>query len=119
MKPKILDTTRTIHNPEPGTECVHLEQTHEIVKFFRDILDVDAPRVALITETNVPHDENITYFGNGHDEAQMVYNLEFILAAGIGKAEHYAGALVLLMCSYFVYPSSASANTQKKERYQS
>jgi glycosidase len=59
---------------EPGTRCVHLEQTHEIVKLFRDILDVVAPAVALITETNVPHEENISYFGNGHDEAQMVYN---------------------------------------------
>ncbi len=59
---------------EPGTRCVHLEQTHEIVKLFRDILNAVAPRVALVTETNVPHEENISYFGNGHDEAQMVYN---------------------------------------------
>ena len=59
---------------EPGTKSIHLEQTHEIVKLFRDILNEVAPRVALITETNVPHKENITYFGNGHDEAQMVYN---------------------------------------------
>ncbi len=59
---------------QPGTRCVHLEQTHEIVKLFRDILDIVAPSVALITETNVPHDENISYFGNGSDEAQMVYN---------------------------------------------
>ena len=59
---------------EPGTRCIHLSQTHEIVKLFRDILDVVAPYVALITETNVPHEENISYFGNGHDEAQMVYN---------------------------------------------
>ena len=59
---------------EPGTRCIHLEQTHQIVKLFRDVLDVVAPHVALITETNVPHEENISYFGNGHDEAQMVYN---------------------------------------------
>ena len=59
---------------EPGTRCIHLRQTHEIVKLFRDILDIVAPYVALITETNVPHEENISYFGNGHDEAQMVYN---------------------------------------------
>jgi sucrose phosphorylase len=59
---------------EPGTRCVHLEQTHEIVKLFREILDTVAPNVALITETNVPHEENISYFGNGRDEAQMVYN---------------------------------------------
>ena len=59
---------------EPGTPCVHLDQTHEIIRFFRDVLDAVAPDVALITETNVPHEENIAYFGNGHDEAQMVYN---------------------------------------------
>jgi sucrose phosphorylase len=59
---------------EPGTNCAHLKQTHEIVKLFRDILNIVAPGVALITETNVPHEENISYFGNGHDEAQMVYN---------------------------------------------
>ena len=59
---------------EPGTRCVHLDQTHEIIKLFRDVLNVVAPGVALITETNVPHEENISYFGNGNDEAQMVYN---------------------------------------------
>ncbi len=59
---------------EPGTRCIHLEQTHQIIKLFRDILDVVAPHVAIITETNVPHEENISYFGNGYDEAQMVYN---------------------------------------------
>jgi len=59
---------------EPGTPCIHLDQTHQIVKLFRDVLNVVAPHVALITETNVPHDENISYFGNGYDEAQMVYN---------------------------------------------
>ncbi len=59
---------------EPGTRCIHLEQTHEIVKLFKDILDIVAPSVTLITETNVPHEENISYFGNGHDEANMVYN---------------------------------------------
>ena len=59
---------------QPGTDCVHLEQTHEIVKLLRNILDAVAPGVTLITETNVPHEENISYFGNGCDEAQMVYN---------------------------------------------
>lgn len=59
---------------EPGTSCASLEQTHEVVKLFRKILEVAAPAVAIITETNVPHEENISYFGNGTDEAQMVYN---------------------------------------------
>lgn len=59
---------------ELGTSCVHLDQSHVSIKLFRDVLDAVAPHVALITETNVPHKENIRYFGNGHDEAQMVYN---------------------------------------------
>jgi glycosidase len=59
---------------EPGTECVHLPETHEIVKLMRDVMDAVAPGVALITETNVPHEDNVSYFGNGYDEAHMVYN---------------------------------------------
>jgi sucrose phosphorylase len=59
---------------EPGTECVHLPQTHEIVKLLRDVVDICASGVALITETNVPHADNVSYFGNGMDEAHMVYN---------------------------------------------
>lgn len=59
---------------ELGTSCAHLDQTHEIVKLMRDLLDAVAPEVALVTETNVPHQENISYFGDGTDEAQMVYN---------------------------------------------
>ncbi len=59
---------------EQGTECVHLPQTHAVIKLLRDVLDVIAPGVAVITETNVPHEDNISYFGNGHDEAHMVYN---------------------------------------------
>ncbi len=59
---------------ELGTSCVHLDQTHLTIKLFRDVLDAVAPHVALITETNVPHADNVKYFGNGTDEAQMVYN---------------------------------------------
>jgi len=59
---------------EPGTECVHLPQTHAVIKLLRDVLDVVSPGVAIITETNVPHEDNISYFGNGNDEAHMVYN---------------------------------------------
>jgi sucrose phosphorylase len=59
---------------EIGTPCIHLPQTHEMVRLFRKILDAAAPQTALITETNVPHDENIQYLGDGCDEAQLVYN---------------------------------------------
>jgi sucrose phosphorylase len=59
---------------EIGTNCIHLPQTHDMVKLFRAILDIVAPDVMILTETNVPHEENISYFGDGRDEAQMVYN---------------------------------------------
>ncbi|MEJ2157228.1 MAG: sugar phosphorylase [Desulfobacteraceae bacterium] len=57
-----------------GTPCIHLSQTHDMVRLFRALLDCVAPDALIITETNVPHQENIGYFGNGFDEAQMVYN---------------------------------------------
>lgn len=59
---------------EIGTSCIHLPQTHAVVQLMRDVLDAAAPWVNLITETNVPHDENISYFGDGLHEAQLVYN---------------------------------------------
>lgn len=55
-----------------GTRCLHLPQTHEVVKLLRDILNFVAPEVVLITETNVPVEENLSYFGQS-DEAHMVY----------------------------------------------
>lgn len=58
---------------EIGTSCIHLPETHEVVKFWRTVFDIVAPHVLIVTETNVPHEENVSYFGNGHDEAQMVY----------------------------------------------
>ena len=59
---------------EIGTPSINLPQTHRIVQLLRTILDIVAPFVAIITETNVPHIDNIAYFGNGTNEAQMVYN---------------------------------------------
>ena len=57
---------------EVGTNCLHLPQTHEVVKLMRDLVEHACPGAILLTETNVPHEENISYFGDG-DEAQMVY----------------------------------------------
>ncbi|RLC87210.1 MAG: sugar phosphorylase [Chloroflexi bacterium] len=56
-----------------GTTCIHLEETHRVVKLLRAVLDTVAPHVIIVTETNVPHEENVSYFGSGADEAQMVY----------------------------------------------
>ena len=59
---------------EIGTTCIHLPQTHHIIQFLRAVMDEVAPQVHFITETNVPHVDNISYFGDGINEAQLVYN---------------------------------------------
>ena len=59
---------------EIGTTCLHLPQTHALVQLLRAVLDQAAPHLLLVTETNVPHAENVAYFGDGTNEAQLVYN---------------------------------------------
>lgn len=78
---------------EPGTNCMHLEKTHQLVKLMRAIADEVAPGTVLITETNVPHKDNISYFGNGQDEAQMVY--QFPLPPLVLHAVHAGNANAL------------------------
>lgn len=56
-----------------GTPCLHLPETHAVIKIWRALVDHVAPGARLLTETNVPHHENISYFGDGHDEAHLVY----------------------------------------------
>jgi glucosylglycerate phosphorylase len=75
---------------ETGSASIHLEQTHRVVQLLRAVLDWVAPHVSLITETNVPHAENVSYFGDGQNEAQMVY--QFSLAPLILNAFHTADA---------------------------
>jgi len=58
---------------EAGTSCVHLVETHEVIRLWRTVVDEVAPGTLLITETNVPHRENVSYFGDGTDEAHLVY----------------------------------------------
>ncbi len=71
----------------PGTSCIHLEQTHRLIQLFRAITDRVAPGTVLITETNVPHKDNVSYFGDGENEAQMVY--QFSLPPLVLHAVHY------------------------------
>ncbi|HEX9012353.1 MAG TPA: sugar phosphorylase [Anaerolineaceae bacterium] len=59
---------------EFGTTCIHLPQTHTLIRFLRAVFDEVAPGVLLVTETNVPHRDNLSYFGGGRGEAQMIYN---------------------------------------------
>lgn len=57
----------------PGTSCLNLEQTHEVVRLFRTLIEHARPDAILITETNIPNLENLSYFGNAN-EAHCVYN---------------------------------------------
>ena len=74
-----------------GTNCLHLPETHEVIKLIRNVIEVVAPEVLILTETNVPHRENISYFGKG-DEAHAVYQFSLppLLLHGLlrGTAEH-------------------------------
>ena len=56
-----------------GTNCINLNETHEVIKLFRLLLDASSQKTFLITETNLPNKENLDYFGNGN-EAQLIYN---------------------------------------------
>jgi len=97
-----------------GTSCIHLPQTHEIVKLLRDLLNLVAPRVLVVTETNVPHAENISYFGNG-DEAHLVYQFSLpplllhAMHSGNGRyLTEWAAALAPPPpgCTYFNFTAS-------------
>jgi len=56
-----------------GTNCINLKETHDIIQLIRIILNEVYPDILLITETNVPQKENMSYFGNGYNEAQLIY----------------------------------------------
>ncbi len=58
---------------EIGTNCIHLPETHEFVRLFRCLIEAHTPGAIVITETNVPMFENLSYFGNAN-EAHGVYN---------------------------------------------
>ncbi|MEL6409921.1 MAG: sugar phosphorylase [Pseudomonadota bacterium] len=58
---------------KPGTTCIHLSETHAIVQLLRLLCDFTFETVVLLTETNVPRAENLSYFGN-RNEAHAVYN---------------------------------------------
>ena len=98
----------------PGTPSIHLPQTHVIVKLMRVLADFATERVILLTETNVPKAENLSYFGQ-RDEAHMVYNFPLpplVLHALLsGNARHLRRWLramppAPLGCAYFNFTAS-------------
>lgn len=58
---------------ELGTRCINLPQTHNIIRLIRLIIDNFYNKTLIITETNIPSHENLTYFGN-NNEAHCIYN---------------------------------------------
>ena len=89
-----------------GSPCIHLQETHRVIKLMRCALDAVAPATILITETNVPHKENVSYFGmhipgtSSTDEAQMVYQfplpplvMHSILSGSARTLSEWASAL--------------------------
>ena len=74
-----------------GTSCMHLPETHQAIQLMRALIEYRLPDAIIITETNVPKKENLTYFGNAN-EAHMVYNFSLppllINAMVTGSAKH-------------------------------
>ncbi len=99
---------------EIGTSCIHLPQTHAVVKLLRELLQLVNPSVVLITETNVPNRENLSYFGN-RNEAHMIYNFSLpplVLHALIQGKSDYLRTWMMSMppaplgCAYFNFTAS-------------
>jgi sucrose phosphorylase len=58
---------------EPGTKCINLDQTHEVIRLLRTLIEQAQSDAVIVTETNIPNRENLAYFGNAN-EAHWIYN---------------------------------------------
>ena len=99
---------------EVGTSCIHLPQTHEIIRLMRVLADYSEESIVLITETNVPNVENLSYFGN-RNEAHMIYNFSLpplIVHALMTGTSQFLNAWQMAMppaqmgCAYFNFTAS-------------
>ena len=76
---------------QAGTNCLHLPQTHEVIRLLRTLIEHHSPDAVVITETNVPNHENLSYFGNAN-EAHAVYNFSLppliLHALTFGTSQH-------------------------------
>ncbi|MCI5074282.1 sugar phosphorylase [Oricola sp.] len=99
---------------EIGTSCIHLRETHAIVRLMRLLADYCEERVVLLTETNVPNAENLSYFGN-RNEAHAIYNFSLpplLLHAMLTGTSRYLSAWQMGMppaqlgCAYLNFTAS-------------
>ncbi|WP_041764700.1 sugar phosphorylase [[Leptolyngbya] sp. PCC 7376] len=97
-----------------NTPCIHLPETHFVIELIREMLAVTYPETVVITETNVPNRENLSYFGRGN-EAHMIYNFSLpplLLNALIrGEAKHIKTWMKSMPpaqdgCAYFNFVAS-------------
>ena len=95
---------------KPGTSCLNLPEVHSLIQLIRTVLNMVFPNVQLLTETNVPHTENIQYFGDGTNEAQLVYQfplpglvIHSFLTGNSARLTKWAKTLTLdsESCTYF------------------
>lgn len=99
---------------EIGTKSIHLPQTHAVIKLMRLLTDYCSENVVLLTETNVPKAENLSYFGRS-DEAHQIYNFPLpplILHAMLSGSAKYLRAWQATMppapfgCAYLNFTAS-------------
>jgi sucrose phosphorylase len=99
---------------EVGSPSIHLRQTHEVVRLIRLLADYTTEPLVLLTETNVPNTENLSYFGN-RNEAHLVYNFSLpplLLHALLHGTSKHLNAWQMSMppaqlgCTYFNFTAS-------------
>lgn len=56
-----------------GSPSINLPETHEVVRLLRTLIETAVSDAIIITETNIPNTQNLTYFGNAN-EAHGIYN---------------------------------------------
>ncbi|WP_111641116.1 alpha-amylase family glycosyl hydrolase [Marinimicrobium alkaliphilum] len=99
---------------EIGTSCIHLPQTHDVIKLLRLLMDYKNAHALLISETNVPNRENLTYFGNSN-EAHIIYNFSLpplVIHALLAGTSQYLKSWMMSMppspvgCTYLNFTAS-------------
>ncbi|WP_299662704.1 sugar phosphorylase [uncultured Psychromonas sp.] len=56
-----------------NSSSINLPETHEVIRLLRTLLEHAEADAVIITETNIPNTQNLTYFGNAN-EAHAIYN---------------------------------------------
>lgn len=97
-----------------GTSCIHLRQTHLLIRLLREVVALVDPEAIIVTETNVPNPENLSYFGN-RNEAHLIYNFSLppllVNAMLQERADHLKTWMMSmppapLGCAYFNFTAS-------------